>query len=322
MSKKLTNDEFIERCKKVHGGKYDYSKVEYNGLDKVIHIICPKHGEFEQTASNHLSGKGCKKCKADSISLKLSSNTADFIDKAKKKYDDFYDYSKVEYTRSRFNVKVICPIHGEFLVTPNNHLRGRGCPKCRYKKVAEKLSKTTEEFIEKAKKIHGNKYDYSKVEYKNWVTSVQITCPIHGEFSQTPYAHERGQGCPFCASSHLEEEIRTNLLKENIEFEYEKKYDWLLDKRKLPLDFYLPQHNIGIECQGVQHFEIVKHFGGDKKHEERIRRDKLKKQLCDEHGIELIYFTHEKVEEPYLGKVFTDINDLLEYIRIKENNDG
>ena len=104
-----------------------------------------------------------------------------------------YDYSETVYSAAAKIVKIICPLHGEFYMTANNHLRGQGCPKC-----AGNIKLTTEEFINKAKDVHGDKYDYSKVEYINRRTEVCIICPECGEFQQTPHSHLAGNGCPKC----------------------------------------------------------------------------------------------------------------------------
>lgn len=117
-----------------------------------------------------------------------------FIEKAKQAHYDFYDYSKVEYVSSRTKIKIICPIHGIFEQLPSNHLQGQGCKKC----YINRQALTTNEFIEKAKQIHGNKYDYSLVEYINSSTKITIICPKHGEFEQKPIKHLSGQGCLKC----------------------------------------------------------------------------------------------------------------------------
>ena len=119
--------------------------------------------------------------------------------------------------------------------------------------MAKKI--TTEEFIQKARKVHGDQYIYDKVEYINNYTKVCIICPIHGEFWQAPNNHINNnppQGCPKCKSSYLEKEIKKYLLNNNVEFEEQKKFKWL---GKQSLDFYLQQYNVAIECQGKQHFE-------------------------------------------------------------------
>ena len=129
-----------------------------------------------------------------------------FINKAKKVHGDKYDYSKVDYVNSQTKVCIICPEHGEFWQTPAEHVRGKSCPLCANIKRGSKKRLTIEEFINKAKKVHGNKYDYSKVEYKNASTKVCIICPEHGEFMQIPMAHINGEGCPKCAGKMLKTE--------------------------------------------------------------------------------------------------------------------
>lgn len=126
--------------------------------------------------------------------------TEEFIKKAKEVHGDKYDYSKVEYSNAKTKVCIACPEHGEFWQKPYNHLNGQGCSKCRYDSLSKKYRKTKDEFIEKSLKKHGNRYDYSKVKYLNWKTKVCIICPEHGEFWQTPNAHENGNGCPKCAN--------------------------------------------------------------------------------------------------------------------------
>jgi rubrerythrin len=122
---KFTKDDFIRSARKVHGDKYDYSKVVYKNNKTDVCIICPIHGEFYQTPNSHLKGRGCPICGGTKKSTK-----EDFIIKAKQVHGDKYDYSKVVYVNNQIKVCIICPIHGEFYQTPKNHLSGQGCPKC------------------------------------------------------------------------------------------------------------------------------------------------------------------------------------------------
>ena len=131
MPRKASINEFIAKARNVHGDKYDYSKVNYiNAITKVC-IICPKHGEFYQTPSQHLS-RGCKKCGVDTRAKKRTMSRDDFIKEANIKHNYKYDYSKVEYINSKTKICIICPIHGEFWQTPNSHLAGNGCIICGY----------------------------------------------------------------------------------------------------------------------------------------------------------------------------------------------
>lgn len=196
MPGKLTTEEFVEKAREVHGNKYDYSKVDYRSSKEKVCIICPKHREFYQKASNHLNGNGCPICSTESI----KGSTEEFIEKAKEVHGDRYDYSKVDYKCRKEKVCIICKEdgHGEFFQTPGDHISGRGCPKCKRVNLGNRNRKTTEKFIREARKVHGDSYDYSKVEYKNAATKVCIICPDHAKFYQFPNYHLSGSGCPEC----------------------------------------------------------------------------------------------------------------------------
>lgn len=133
----------------------------------------------------------------------------DFVARSIEKHGDKYDYSKVVLVESHQKVCIICKECGrEFWQTPSNHLFGNGCPYCRGKHGWDKRGRiTTEEFIRRAKEIHGDRYDYSKVVYTNAITKVCIICPIHGEFWQTPNSHLSGKGCKKCACSDSENNL-------------------------------------------------------------------------------------------------------------------
>ena len=139
--KKLTTQEFIEKAIKIHGDKYDYSKVNYINYSTKVCIICPEHGEFLQTPDRHLHKCGCPKCFFKKESDNKSSNIEEFIEKAKKIHNDNYDYSKVNYINNHTKVCIICPNHGEFWQTPNKHLNGHGCPKCKFSKLENEINK-------------------------------------------------------------------------------------------------------------------------------------------------------------------------------------
>lgn len=191
-SVRKTTEQFVEDARKVHGDKYDYSKVEYIDAQTKVCIICPVHGEFWQTPNGHLSGSRCHACAIESRSKKRSLNTEQFIARAKEKHGNRYNYSKAVYKGWGKDICIICPEHGEFWQRSDHHINGSGCPKCRG------WNKTTEDFIRQAQSIHKNKYDYSKAEYKGWNKKVCIICPIHGEFYQRASDHMRGKGCFKC----------------------------------------------------------------------------------------------------------------------------
>lgn len=286
---KKTTEQFINEAIAKHGNKYDYSKVEYQGNKKKVCIICPEHGEFWQGAAAHLNGAGCPAC---SNCEKIDSQS--FIRRSQIIHNMKYDYSKVEFQGLKKEVVIICPEHGEFLQKPYNHIRGYGCQLC-----GGSLRLTNEDFIKKANKIHKGKYDYTKVNYVNTSTKVCIICPEHGEFWQTPNNHLFGVGCPACTQSQLEEEVRELLTIHKISFEAQKTFPWLRFKKKMFLDFFLPEYGIAIECQGRQLFGPSDYYGGMEEFKIEQQRDTKKKELCESHDITMIYYSHLGIDYPY-----------------------
>lgn len=206
LGKFQTGIRFIERAREIHGDRYDYSKVEYDGAFKNVAIICPKHGEFKQRPGHHLDGRGCPECAKEAIKKKnelratcgLTYKEA-FIARAEQKFGNRFDYSKVNYKDTNEPVCIICKKHGEFWQIPRIHLWSNGgCPQC------NKLSKAYKSsvFPSEAAKVHGDRYDYSKVKYKGSNVKVCIICPEHGEFWQTPREHLKGATCPKCSKFH------------------------------------------------------------------------------------------------------------------------
>ena len=308
---KLTKEEFIKKANKVHGvGKYNYSKVNYINNSTEVIIICPNHEipyEFPQVPYSHLSGEGCPLCGG---TKKLTLE--EFIEKSNKKHGiGKYNYSKVKYVNNQTEVIIICSKHGDFPQTPNNHLKGAGCPDCWEEKKATLYNLTLEEFIERANKVHGiGTYDYSKVNYVNMNTEVIITCLKHGDFPQKPGNHLSGEGCPKCNNYKGEIAIRKFLTECKIEFEEQKKFDDCKDKRQLPFDFYIPIYNLCIEFDGEGHFKPIKRSKEmtDKQAEEKLnyvqRHDEIKTNYCKNNGINLLRLKNYKTIEKELEKYF------------------
>lgn len=311
MQRMGNQSDFIKNAIEKHGNKYDYSKVVYNGVDTNVCIICKEHGEFYQTPYRHLRNSiGCPKC---SNNVKLS--TEEFIKRAKERHGNTYDYSKVVYIDSTKRVRIICPIHGEFLAIPANHLQGCGCPKCVGK------NKTTEDFITEAKAIHGNYYDYSKTKYNGALSKTIITCRLHGDFTITPHSHLAGCGCQKCSTSLLEKSCIAYFDKNNIPYEYQKTFDWLRNDSfgkngnfNMKLDFYFEKYKTAIECQGIQHFEKNQYFDRHGTLQKRKKYDIQKFELCKDNGIRIIYFTNDFLLKYtnllyiYKNNLFSDID--------------
>lgn len=186
----LLNDVFIDKANKIHGNKYNYNNINYVSNKIPIDIICNIHGIFKQIPSNHLKGHGCSKCSSN-----MKMNTELFISKSMIIHKNKYDYSFVNYVNAHTKVKIICDVHGCFEQKPDNHLRGNGCSICGGKK---KIS--LDDFINKSKNTHGNKFDYSETKYINTNTKVDIICKVHGKFEKFPLDHINGSGCPICSN--------------------------------------------------------------------------------------------------------------------------
>lgn len=485
MARKLTQDEFIDICKRVHNNKYDYSKTIYVNKRTKVTITCPIHGDFQQYAQNHKNGQGCPICgeeKAREINkqrykyddfIKVSNErfnneyefpniekeyvnshstitivhktcgnsfkkrandhltskrggcsclrkrhipqpkprkssksimvvkedrrhklwtvedfrksfdkineqldnqyecnfeefknlsipipfhckkcgktfkrkptvfvymnktcphcnglarnraytTEEWIELANKIHNNKYDYSKAEYIKTDTKLCVIChqkdefgDEHGEFWVTPHAHTGSMhsGCPKC-----SQKYSDGNR-FSKLAALKHNNFYDYSLVKYKNAYTKVEIICPEHGVFMVSPNQHLMGKGCPLCCFSTLEKAIKAILDNLGIEYVYQAKKRTLEWLDNLSLDFYLPQYNVGIECQGEQHYKFVKFFH---RTEERFKlaqeRDSKKSRLCEENNCKLLYYSD--IEEVVDNEKVFDLENIKKMLNDLKN---
>ena len=315
----MDTEDFIKKARKIHGGKYDYSRVKYINNRTKVEIICPIHGSFWQRPLNHLMGHGCKKCGELSRSESRRLTKEEFIEKAKKIHKNKYDYSNVDFVDLKTEVEIICPEHGSFKQTPHNHLMGHGCGECGKLSSFRSKSSTKENFIKKARVVHGEKYDYSRVKYINNRIEVEIICPKHGPFKQRPRNHLSGKGCPGCMMSKLEREIELYLKQKKISYEHIKTWDWLIYERNQTVDFYLPDYNAVIEAQGKQHFEDIEFFGkGGYNLEKRMDMDENKRKLCEEHGLKVYYYSNLSKENdpyPYPYKVYEDITELFKIIQ-------
>jgi hypothetical protein len=267
--------KFIINSKILHNNKYDYSLVDYVNAKQKVKIICPEHGIFEVCPDNHLRLKSsCPKCNGG---IKYTKN--DFITKCNKIHNMKYDYSLVDYVNAKQKVKIICPEHGIFEQKPSEHINGCECQKCGKIKIINKKTDTTSIFIMKSKKIHGEQYDYSLIDYLNSKEKVKIICSKHGIFEQRPNQHIYGGGCPFCKNSKGEEKIKIYLEKNNIKYVPQKKFDDCRYKRKLPFDFYLHDFNLCVEFDGQQHY-IKNNLWGTYYEELKIK-DNIKNQYCN-----------------------------------------
>jgi very-short-patch-repair endonuclease len=293
--KRKTQEEFIKDAIKVHGNKFDYSLTEYKTVKNKIKIKCSEGHIFEQTPNDHLNGHGCKICHG--WGKYFESNDL-FINKLKEINNNTLDFSKTHYNGWDNKVTVKCFKHGYFERAAGELINKKaGCPKCGRERTGDKNRGDKEIFIKKAKLIHNNFYDYSKTEYIDANTKIEILCYKHGIFTQTPKDHiNQSHGCPSCNSSKGEK-IISNVLKElNINFNQQHKFKKCFNKRKLPFDFYLPDYDICIEYDGEQHFMPVEKFGGINSFNKIKKNDIIKNEFCKKNNITLIRINYKQIK--------------------------
>lgn len=399
MNKVRSLEELKKRSIEIHGDVYDFSNFKY--VDSKTHgiLTCHKkdkfgieHGDFLITQNQILANRGCPKCagnarvkkedvekrlsvvntrgyncdipdKLDSktkikfycdkghtfnkyykdikmnflcphcnpltttkydengkaITLK-SLTTEEFIEKSKKVWGDLIDYSNVKCCGDNKNVVMKCKKHNVvFEQTPYNNLKGFcGCHECVKEKLIKIKHVSFDEFVKRAREIHGDRYDYIEESYISYGRPMNIICKKHGVFSATPNNHIHNKsGCSKCKMSHLENEVMVKLENQKIDYKWQHRDIWL---GLQSLDFYIPSKNIAIECQGKQHFGIGCWHGSKEKRiiefEQIKQRDISKKQKCQDQGIKLIYF----LDKEYNGFMtendiyFNNTDDLMEYI--------
>jgi len=257
---------------------------ENYGYRDYINILCSKHGEYA-IRYDHLIDYGCSKCSKENKNIIKQEN---FINRSKLLHNNKYLYDKVIYVNNRKKVIINCVIHGDFLMSPFNHYTSKqGCKYCNYKL-------TTEEFISRSKVIHKERYNYDKSFYINDKNKIEIICDLHGSFFQRPSSHFAGNGCPSCKES-LGEKIISNFFDINhIKYDRQRSFDGCRNKLKLKFDFYLPDINILIEYDGIQHYKPIDFFGGTNRFNYEINLQKIKNEFCLKNKIKLIRISYKE----------------------------
>lgn len=285
---KFTQKEFKVDFKKIIKEKFGLIPLDDKQVrHKDVFIVkCLKHGEISGTFKT-ISRTGCTKC---NLEKKQSSLQKKFVEKSLIKHDNKFSYEKVQYINSKEKVIVVCKKHGDFRISPANHLNGNGCESCSKLDILD--------FIERSKLIHGSKYIYDKAIYINDITKIEIICPKHGSFFQRPSSHYSGNGCPSCRWSLGEKKVSSFLNNNSIKFETQKRFPECKNKLELKFDFYLTDLEILIEYDGVQHFKPIDYFGGDERFTYENKLRKIKENFCTEKNIKLIRISYlEDVDE-------------------------
>ena len=298
------SENFILKSKIKHNNYYDYSLVDYINSKTDVSIICPKHGEFIQKPLHHVRGSGCFLCSLDKRS---KIPWFGFLNRLQNKFDKKWEYSCDDWKGvSKSKINVYCELHGKVPIKSTNLLKLiTPCLKC--SKISSKSGKDKrsdkewddirKEKIVELKKIHNNKYDYSKLVFRGAEYKVKIICPKHGEFKQLFRSHYYDEnGCPICNNSKGENAIHRFLNEKNIKFESQKKFKIIGRKS---FDFYLPSYNTCIEYDGKQHFEPIEYFGGGKYFKRQKKSDNIKNKFCNDNNIKLIripYWEYDNIE--------------------------
>lgn len=219
-----------------------------------------------------------------------------FISKAKKTHGDRYDYSSAVYRGLNNKIDIICPKHGLFLQRAQSHINGQGCKYCRFENYSKIKTSTTIDFVRKAKNIHEEKYDYSRVKYKHSMIPIEIICRTHGIFLQNPNCHLKGRGCPRCNKSKGENRIYNFLMSNKIKFESQKRFEICKNKKPLPFDFFIPSKNFLIEFDGEQHFNSNIKFGNNYSFKKRKINDSIKNDFASKSGISLLRISYKNIK--------------------------
>lgn len=300
-TKSMPMDEFLTRVKHLYGDRFDMSKVVFENVSTPITVTCKKHGDFYVTPRYFLRGYGCPKC--DGFG---KYTTQHFVDLAKQVHGEHYDYTFSNYKQSREHIEIVCNKCGNhFFQSPNSHLNGKGCPYCAIQEQSLIKRHTTEQFIQKAQKVHGNRYSYEKTTYVKDNMPVTITCSKHGDFKQIANAHLRGCGCPHCNISRGEEKVMFCLDKMGMKYETQYKINnefLFCENKSIYLDFFIPSMNVAIEYQGEQHYRPTGFIDNEERFTHQQERDNAVRYYCKEHKIKLI-------EIPYTK--YNNIEDIL-----------
>lgn len=246
-----TMAQVISRFRCVHGDAYDYSTVTDAdlGTGKVT-ITCREHGPFEQLISSHLGGHGCRKCYDATIGERSIKPWHEMLEAFTEAHGDRYCYSESSYQNAKSRVTIVCKDHGPFDQVAADHAAGHGCPACARVTTSNARREGDEYFLEKAKALGDNKYEYRRVVRSGRTTRIEIICPDHGPFMQIAGDHYRGNGCPACvALANPKANIEIAQFMSDLGFDVLRDHRCLGDRRSI--DVLVPEIGLGIEHNGL-----------------------------------------------------------------------
>lgn len=284
---RISYDTWVKKCSEKHDNEYTYNPVDNFILSDYQTITCPRHGDFLQTGAAHLSGQGCPhiECVSQKISESKTFDKSEVIEKCKQIHDNKYDYSLTDWKKLTDEVKIICPVHGEFKQQMHRHYRGCGCIKCGYENMSLNNMDTTESFVEKMTKKYGDNLDFTNTEYESSYKPVTIRCKTHDCFfdcvPNCVLSKHRVNVCPKCSHDANNSGINNveNILFEEFKDLFEQSNKTVLNGKEL--DMYSKEHKLAVEVNGV-------YWHSDKFREKNYH---LQKTLeCEKSGITLLHF--------------------------------
>lgn len=288
----MSQEHFLARARARHGDRFDYRHCDYQRFTAPIRIGCPVHGEFTTTPKQHLATQsgGCRQCVRRQPGPTVRARWAKrFLDQARQRHGDRYDYCDTVYRGPRKKITVRCHKHGPFLIPAGKHLAGRGCRTCSREELSRERRLSVWGLVERIVAAHGlGHYDYRLQGYVNLFSKLSIRCHRHGWFQQSAGSHIKGSGCPRCCSSRGERRIRHELGRLGITFQEQVRFPDCRDRGQLAFDFYLPAYNVLIEYDGKQHFQKSELWGGRHVLETTQRHDAIKTAFSASHGYQLV----------------------------------
>jgi very-short-patch-repair endonuclease len=305
---------FFEEAPIIHKEIYDYSKSLYKGTRIKVIIICFKHGPFLQTPAKHLTGQGCNKCGEERTADGQRTPLDTVIKQFKEKHgEEHYKYDDVKYINTDTPVNIYCNIHKKtFAQTPTAHLSGCGCNDCGIEKRSiQKIDLASSKFWEVANK--DKNFDFSQFIYEKAIIKSTLICKkCNGLFEICPSNYLAGKGCPFCINK-TELKLYEQLISKYL-IKRQNKYEWCKNIETncyFPFDFCIDEFNIIIELDGIQHFQIVKHFKNTL--EEQRKRDFYKQKCANDNGYSVIRIYQEDVyydKFDWLNKIYEKIEQI------------
>jgi len=282
LTKSGGQERFLIDAARIHGDEFDYFLARYERSNKPMTVICRIHGQFQITQESHINQKSkCPKCAYAKKGLLRRKSNETFLEEANRKHKGIYIYPD-PYVTAHTPLRIICKDHGAFTLRPCVHTNGQGCYECAVRTGKNSYPLSLERFLDQAKEMHENKFNYDKVVLTSSSDHITITCPEHGDFTQIASQHTWGYGCYKCSRAVSKAEIELGDRIKSLGFT-----DLVLNKKHglgFDIDIFIPSLNIGIEYNG-----LIWHSEWKKDEEEAATYHLNKTEKCEAAGIRLIH---------------------------------